>query len=179
MKGSTGYGLHFSRSIPLQIATDNNKKIESCSRITDNPQGTTVGIWSDNCSDFAAKGWASKDSCVKDGRWHHVYTNDDNGIGKSEDFEKIVDYIHQGAVVRVGIPPETGLGHDALSELCVSTARQYGKLVCLGGARGGVPDWHKPEVSGVGGVVFFSDGRLVYNYPSSVVRVSMKWYVKF
>lgn len=177
MKGSTGYSLYFNRHVPIQIATDSSRKIIACSRVTDSPQGTTIGVWSDTCSDFAAKGWASKDDCLKDGRWHHVYTNDKDGKGDSDDFQRIADYIHQGAIVRVGVPPQ--LGHDALSEICTSTARQYDKLVCLGAARGGVPDWMTPKVSATGGVVFFSDGRLVYDYPSSFVRVDMKWYVKF
>lgn len=64
LKGNTGYNLYFNRSVPLQIATDASGTITACARASEVVHGTTQGVWSDTCNDFAAKGWPTP---TKDG----------------------------------------------------------------------------------------------------------------
>lgn len=180
LKGNTGYNLYFNRSVPLQIATDTTGNITACARAAEVVHGTTQGVWSDTCNDFAAKGWPTKDACIKDGRWHRLYSHNSNGIPTFGTMNGLVNYINEGAEVKIGIPAGSFLATaDGYFEKCTSTIRDNGKLLCLGTARMGVPDWDTPIIRGVFGVVFFSTGLLVYDAPSTSVRVSLDWYVKF
>ncbi len=180
LKGNTGYGLYFNRSIPLQIATDMAGKITDCSRAAEVVHGTTQGVWSETCDDFAAKGWPAKDSCLKDGRWHKVYSHTSTGTPTYGSMSALIKDIDEGADVKVSIPAGGFVGTaDAHSERCVSTIRDNGMLLCLGSARLGVTDWVTPVSDATGGVVYYSTGRLIYHAPSTVVNVPLNWHVKF
>jgi hypothetical protein len=180
LKGNTGYNLYFNRSIPLQIATDTSGNITACSRASEVVHGSQQGVWSDNCNDFAAKGWPSKDACLKDGRWHLAYSHNASGTPTLGNINTLIGYIEEGAEVKVRLPAGGfAPGIDGFYESCVSTIRNAGKLACLSSSRQAVPDWNTPVIKEVGGVVYFSNGMLVYKEPSDMVRVPMQWYVKF
>lgn len=180
LKGNTGYNLYFNRSIPLQIATDAARNITACSRASEVVHGTTVGVWSDNCNDFAAKGWPSKDACMKDGRWHLAYSHTASGAPTLGTLNGLIALIEQGPEVKVRLPAGGfAPGIDGFYESCVSTIRNAGKLACLSNSRQGIPDWNTPVMKGISGVVYFSTGQLVYREPSDSVQVPMQWWVKF
>lgn len=42
-----------------------------------------TGLYSETCTDFSARGWATQDDCLHDGRWHKVY--DQTGTGSIAD----------------------------------------------------------------------------------------------
>ena len=180
LKGSTGYNLYFNRSIPLQIATDPGGNITACSRASEVAHGSQQGVWSENCADFAAKGWPSKDACMKDGRWHMAYSHTAGGAPTFSNVNTLIGYIEEGAQVKVRLPPGGfAPGIDGFYESCVSTIRYSGKLACLSSSRVGIPDWNTPVIAGIGGGVYFTTGMLVYKEPSSSVNAPMQWYVKF
>lgn len=180
LKGNTGYNLYFNRSIPLQIATDSARNITACSRASEVVHGTTQGVWSDNCSDFAAKGWPSKEACMKDGRWHLVYSHSATGAATYGTLSSLIQLIEQGPEVKVAIPAGAWAPNiDGHYEHCISTIRLDTKLACLTTAREAIPDWNTPVIKGVPGVVYFSTGMLVYREPSDKVNVPLSWYVKF
>lgn len=180
LKGNTGYSLYFNRNIPLQIATDAAGNISACSRASEVVHGTTVGVWSDTCADFASKGWPSKDACLKDGRWHMAYSHTATGAPTYGTLNGLIALIEQGPEVKVRLPAGGfAPGIDGFYESCVSTIRNAGKLACLSSSREGIPDWNTPIMKGISGVVYFSTGQLVYREPSDSVKVPMQWWVKF
>ncbi len=178
LKGNTGYNLNFNRSIPLQIATDPGGKITACSRASEVVHGTTQGAWSDTCTDFAAKGWPSKDACLKDGRWHLVFQNTSTGAITRGSLSEMEGFSSQGAIFRIQAPPGS-YGFGANHELCQSFAVHGSDMVCIGGARTGVPDWTQKTIGSVSAAVWFSNGKLVIEAPNTHVYVGMDWYAKF
>ena len=126
------------------------------------------------------QGWPTKDACIKGGRWHLLYSHNSNGVPTFGTLNGLINYIDQGAEVKIGIPPGGFLPTtDGFSEKCTSTIRDNGKLLCLSSSRMAVPNWSTPVIKGIFGVVFFSTGLLVYEAPSTTLQVPMNWYVRF
>lgn len=164
LKGNTGYNLYFNRSIPLHIATDMTGKITACGRAAEVAHGTTQGVWSETCADFAAKGWPSKDACLKDGRWHKVFENSAGGGVIFGSRIAVRDLVREGAQVgvSVGVPnPYFGASFDLCASIVVSNDTTS-NLECLTHVRSGGGDW---DTSTAGAsrdnAGYFSDGTVV------------------
>lgn len=150
----------------------------SCGRLSEPSQGTTEGVWSFSCDDFASKGWPSKDACIKDGRWHLVFQVTAGGSVTKGSLEEMISLSNQGGSFRVQIPAGT-LGFRAGYDFCSGLAVVGNDMACLISARPGVPDWNAKTISSPGAVVYFSNGKLVYNAPNENVYVPIDWFVKF
>lgn len=59
-----------------------------------------TGCYSLTCNTWASSGFASKDECIKDGRWHLVYQNDESGNAVGGSLEALKTYVMMGAEVR-------------------------------------------------------------------------------
>lgn len=178
LKGNTGYNLNFKRTIPLNIATNSAKKIVSCGRLSEPSQGTTEGIWSLTCDDFAAKGWPTRDACIKDGRWHLIFQATAGGSITRGSLEEMITLANEGGMFRIQVQPGT-LGFRAGYDLCSGLAVIGNDIACLVTARSGVPDWNTKHISPPVSVVYFSNGKLVFGAPNDNVFVPLDWFVKF
>lgn len=178
LKGNTGYNLNFQRTIPLNISTNSAKKIVSCGRLSEPSHGTTVGVWSLTCDDFASKGWPSRDACIKDGRWHLVFQVTASGSVTRGSLDEMISLTNDGGTFRVQVQPGT-LGFRAGYDLCSGLAVIGNDMACLVNARPGVPDWNTKHISAPGSVVYFSNGKLVYTAPNENVFIPIDWFVKF
>ncbi len=56
-----------------------------------------TGLYSETCTDFATRGWASESDCLHDGRWHQVYDRN-TGAGS---VAAIRTHVDAGASLRV------------------------------------------------------------------------------
>lgn len=131
-KSKSGTGIVFNRQVPIHISTDTAGRLVSCSRMSEPTQGTSQGVYSRTCLDFAAKGWPSKEACLQDGRWHLVYGNGAGGgtnFGRIKDLE---DAIEEGAEIKALY------NNKKNSEICQSVYRSdigSRPIYCLGGVR--------------------------------------------
>jgi len=57
--------------------------------------------YSANCLDWQARGWASQDNCLTDGRWHRVFTNAADGSVLSGTIADLTSHIQAGVDVQI------------------------------------------------------------------------------
>lgn len=69
-------------------------------------EGTGGGDYSEKCDDYAAKGWASKEDCLKDGNWHLVVVVPPGGTPTPDSVDDLTKYIEEGTDVKVIIPEQ-------------------------------------------------------------------------
>lgn len=178
-----GDGIVLSRAISLFMQTDTTGSITSCSRALQNPIDSARGIYSETCTDFAAKGWSSKQTCLQDGRWHRVYSTNASGGVAFGTLNDLTNHIDGGAEARIGVPPGT-LGFSGFSDLCSSTARMSAKLVCLTHFRAGVPDWASESLSEPSALSYYTNGHLLLGGnattgSANIVTLPMHWWIKY
>lgn len=103
-------------------------------------QGSETPIWqaatssrrySLTCEDWSASGFASKDTCIMDGRWHLVYQNDASGKAAGGSLEDLKRYAEMGADIKNA---DTG-GVHFCQTAGWQTEGDNGLFVCLDGAR--------------------------------------------
>ena len=102
-KGDTGLSLYFNRKVPIIISTNLTNNITNCTRVASSLTGPRKGVYSKTCNDFAAMGWASKMACLQDGKWHHVFSNDEAGLPSFGAVANFANYIQEGADAKVSI----------------------------------------------------------------------------
>ena len=176
LKANNGFKISMQRTIPIHISTDSSKKITHCSRVAEPSQGTEIGVWSKTCDDFSAKGWPTKESCLKDGRWHVVYEVESSGSITRGSVSQLTDLINDGAALRVRY---FLTGVDGTYDLCTGAASYNGDVACLISQRPGVPDWINKTISSDNPVVYFSNGKVVYNASNANMMAKLEWWAKF
>lgn len=91
---------------------------------------TNTRRFSLTCEDWSASGFASKDACVMDGRWHLVYQNDENGGATGGSFEDLKRYAEQGADVK-----NSDAGGVHICQTIGWPTENNNMIVCFDGAR--------------------------------------------
>ncbi len=181
LEGGSGYSKNFNRTVPIHLATDSLGSIVSCSRMSQPTQGTVVGVWSETCVDFASKGWPSKDACLKDGRWHRVYSNTIAGAVSFGALSNLATAIQEGAQVKVRVA-DGSLGFTNSYDMCASMSGHEavpGALACLVGSRPGIPNWALKNAGNPQAVVYYTNGKLVYAAPDAHVYLGLHWYIRY
>lgn len=153
-----------------------------------------AGSYSMKCDDYAAVGFASKDDCVKDGRWHVVYENDTASRAVYGSVDILHGHIIAGADVKVIAANQqlylngSPLGIYAnLNEKCQQVYRSNSgarPIYCLSPVR-----FANEDINSVshGSARYGSDGRVVCNAMKSTPGgnacttdpVALKWLVKY
>lgn len=191
-KASTGYNAYFSRKVPLSITTDSSNKINSCSRSLQPSMGPVQGIFSVDCSDFSAKGWASKNQCLQDGKWHKVFVNDSAGNATFGSVDDLDSHVNQGAAVRIGIV-KGFVGWDSSYSLCNEYGRYSGGNnpthagFCMVGSSTGseAPFNLEDKISKLAGKTALTTGVVflesTYSSPSNPfgARIPFEWWIKY
>jgi type II secretory pathway pseudopilin PulG len=195
-KANTGYNAYFTRKIALNVSTDSSSKIASCSRSLQPSIGPSQGVFSENCTDFAAKGWASKDQCLQDGRWHIVYSNDASGNSSFGSTNDIDANVQKGASLKVSIKPGFA-GWDASYYSCIEYGRYTGAnnpthagLCIIGPSTGSEPlgaGYYNLEtkISPLVGKTFLTTGvvflQSTYNTASDPLgtKIPMDWWIRY
>lgn len=192
-QGRSGYSSIVEKSIPLQFSVDANDKVVYCARPhLDEIIEVQPKRYSLTCNDYISAGWSNRSECLKDGRWHKVYSvpaSTSSGIAIGS-FDELAKLIQDGASVRTSI---TGTFFGITYENCfvVSLNFDLKKAFCAGGARSGVGNWISKVASpslmqddgGVttGGVGYFSDGYLDFNSDNfnDLFPAGTDWFIKF
>lgn len=108
---------------------------------TQTPPNGNVGLkqYVSDCGLFAANGWASKDECLHDGRWHKVLSH---GTGGAKPNQDVLDAISNAAdfkVVTTGpakLPNGTSFSAPPGQSRCVNILTDAnGYVVCLDATR--------------------------------------------
>lgn len=151
-----------------------------------------AGSYSMKCDDYSAAGFASKDACLKDGRWHVVYENEGSSAIYGS-VEVLNSHMTAGADVKViagnqrlsinGSPSSIYIN---LNEKCQQVYRsQSGSrpIYCLSPLR--FSGEANAEISH-GSMRYGTDGRFFCNgikYPGSngcvADPISAKWLIKY
>ncbi|QQR68234.1 MAG: hypothetical protein IPI58_05070 [Alphaproteobacteria bacterium] len=141
------------------------------------------------CEDWKDSGFSSKDACIKDGRWHLVYINDDNGKTTFGSLKEFKSYTDQGADVKNN-------DYNGDSHICQTVVWKGNLVHCLDGVRVQGEVWrndlkYNDNKIGLGAVARRSDGVRV---SSNVVPrsngdlefavfptpgMAFKWFVRF
>lgn len=180
-KSQSGLTSVFQRSIPIYMNLDTNKKITTCSKALEPTQGIATGLFSTNCDDFAAKGWATKLQCMQDGKWHLAYSHNDSGAATYGAKSEFINHISAGAEVKVVFPTSIfRAGYETCTSVAVNADPVGDTIACMSASRAGVNPWYPSyNKTPVNAVVYFSNGRLVYDGTSTAVNVPMDWYVRY
>lgn len=145
------------------------------------------------CDDWKKIGWGSKDECIKDGRWHLVYVNNNSGGSAYGNISNLVDYANSGADVKSNTSGSVGGSH-----LCSSIAWKDGVLACMDTISADASDLFVTSAGPNDGTVFAgsalrrTDGmrmntNIVPNNSGNMQmtgslnnnRKAMEWYVRF
>lgn len=181
-KGASGMVSHFSRSTSLFIDTDAASKIVGCSRNFASSL-PSIGLYSKDCTDYATKGWGSKDQCLQDGKWHLVYSSTAAGVASFGVLNDLVTHVDAGASVKVMHPPGT-LGLRAVGDTCAATTYVIsdGIFLCIPSFRFGVPSFPAKTGEPQTGL-YYSDGVIVLmnNSTTEAFRFNapMDWFIKY
>lgn len=179
MNADTGKLTTLSRAINLILRTDGSGNIKTCSRVNAHSVDSfEPGDFSVTCYDFLAKGWSSRDDCLKDGRWHLVYSIDNNGdtlIGSSGEF---LSYIRAGAVAKVGVK-EDSVDKYELCQVINRNLSKQDELSCITSTRTNENKWigSTRRVRGIDGVVYMNDGNSYTR--TETKKNATNWYIKF
>ena len=146
----------------------------------------TTGLYSETCTDFASRGWASSSDCLHDGRWHLAY---DRATGAGS-VAGVRAHIEEGASVRV-VTTANPTAWD-----CVSVSyldRNWGNgtagIACHS-AQTSHPGPHNQNVSGAYWSTYelWSDGQVYYTERTGGgalftgrwhADANGKWYVRY
>lgn len=88
------------------------------------------GCYSLTCNTWDSSGFSSKDDCLKDGRWHLVYQNDEDGNALGGSLEALKAYAMMGAEVK-----NADAGGVHLCETIGWPSDASGPVVCFDGMR--------------------------------------------
>jgi hypothetical protein len=119
-----------------------------------------TGLYSETCTDFAARGWASLFDCQHDGRWHKVYDRT-TGAGAIADIRTHVD---AGASLRV-VTTQQPAAWDCVSVSYLDRSWGDGSAgVACHSAQTSHPGPHNQNVSGAYWSTYelWTDGRVYY-----------------
>lgn len=86
--------------------------------------------YSKDCTDWESAGWDSKETCLKDGRWHLIYKNNPSGTPTFGSVNAMEQHIKNGA--------EFKIIHGSVTEICQQTYRSaqgIKPIYCLTGLR--------------------------------------------
>lgn len=121
IKSSEGLlgGNYFIRSVPFHITLDAaSDQLVSCGKgtlATNLATGVILGSYSQSCSDFVAKGWPNKRSCITDGRWHLLQTTTASSSNANADLDTAIT---KGADIMIGFTYAVG---DATLRKCTQS----------------------------------------------------------
>lgn len=156
--------------------------------------GSGGGTYSEKCDDFAAKGWSSKEECLKDGNWHVVVeVPAGGGVPTTGSVDELERHVQAGTDVKVIIPEQalflngsalniTMSGNEECQQVyrsqagsrpiyCLTTARFGGEAlseVSHGSARYGTD----------GSIVCASTNRVGGN-GCTMDPLRYKWYIRY
>lgn len=171
----------YFRQIPVFISTDTSNNLQSCGKYSQPAHGTTQGVYSSDCQDFASKGWSSKMDCLQDGRWHLSYAHSDSGAVIFGAKSELINHIRNGASIKVSFPPGT-YSFAAGAENCTSIVGEEvsGNIACMGNHRRGVATWPSPSMVTPPdqAAVYFSSGR-VYVPGVGYLNAPINWHVQY
>ncbi len=185
-------GIPLQREIPLFMEVFGGK-ITSCSRVLVNGDNLANGSYSENCDDFASKGWGSKQACLQDGRVHHVFSNNAAGVATYGTLAALKQHADKGAEVKVRFTP---LGTINMSYAnCIDFGLFDGFGLCRTGTVDGIPDWNgggdpKTISAYSSSQFYFTNGLFVFSKsppkndlsikssPASA-KVAMLWFIKY
>lgn len=182
---NTGYFNHIERSISLFVTTNSAGLINGCSRLNYQTfSGKGSGEFSKTCDDFAAKGWPSKETCLRDGRWHLVYVNQagssDSLYGSAIEFAQ---YVIEGADSHIiGLTPEGSMtGSHRCQGIEVRSAANRSSFACHEPYRIEMIDWERKPTSfkSLHGATWFNSGYTNKPGWGSPEPIGVEWYVRF
>lgn len=81
-----------------------------------------------SCQDWQAKNHESMDACIRDGRWHLVYSHDGSGRPTFGSYAQLISYARDGADVKSGDPGASAGGVHG----CDAFGWSAGVGVCMG-----------------------------------------------
>ena len=147
----------------------------------------TTGLYSETCSDFATRGWASESDCLHDGRWHRVYASNPT-LGSTT---ALREHVSAGADVRVvtNVNP-TAWECQGISFMDRNWGDSTSKVVCHSGGTSH-PGPHNQTTSGSyrSHYDLWSDGRIYTTQSTGTGGLSTgtwfssgvvgKWYIRY
>lgn len=156
--------------------------------------GNGGGSYSEKCDDYAAKGWSSKEECLKDGGWHLVVeVPAGGGTPTTGSVDDLYRHIEAGTDVKVIIPEQRLYSNGAAlsivmsgNEECQQVYRsQKGSrpIYCLTSARfagetlGEVA--HGSARYGTDGSIFCASTSRVGGNGCTVDPLRYKWYIRY
>lgn len=180
-----GYFNRMDRSVALFVTTDEAGNVNGCSRLNYQTfSGKGKGEFSKTCDDFAAKGWPSKETCLRDGRWHLVYTSRVGGgtplYGSAVEFAQ---YVIEGADSHIIAfkTPNNMLGSYRCQGIEVRSAANMDSFACHEPYRIEMKDWDKLPTSfmSLHGASWFNKGYTNKPGVSLPEPIGAEWYVRF
>lgn len=179
----TGKNVVFERSVPVILSTDSNRNIVYCGRLQKKDyREEIIKEYTADCADYSARGWPSKEDCMKDGRWHIVFQQNAGQHLPRKYKDEFLNHIANGAEARVGIRDSDGviIAYESCNHISTDSTNHPNMILCLTGARSGVNNWETHNSQKLrGGVVYFNDGSAHAPGWSAVRSMGLVWYVKY